>query len=43
MGDPQKAILDLTPAARLRNDNRAVFLKLSLLQYSLGEHHESLR
>ncbi|XP_037539667.1 dnaJ homolog subfamily C member 3b [Nematolebias whitei] len=42
MGDPQKAILDLTPAARLRNDNRAVFLKLSLLQYSLGEHHESL-
>ncbi|XP_021174744.2 dnaJ homolog subfamily C member 3b [Fundulus heteroclitus] len=42
MGDPQKAILDLTPAARLRNDNRAAFLKLSRLHYSLGEHHESL-
>ncbi|KAF7231600.1 dnaJ homolog subfamily C member 3b [Nothobranchius furzeri] len=42
MGDPQKAILDLSPAARLRNDNRAAFLKLSVLQYSLGEHHESL-
>ncbi|MEQ2262060.1 hypothetical protein XENORESO_002786 [Xenotaenia resolanae] len=42
MGDPQKAIQDLTPAARLSNDNRAAFLKLSLLHYSLGEHHESL-
>lgn len=42
MGDPQKAIQDLTPAARLRNDNRAAFLKLSLLQYRLGDHHESL-
>ncbi|XP_038126260.1 dnaJ homolog subfamily C member 3b [Cyprinodon tularosa] len=42
MGDPQKAIQDLTPAARLRNDNRAAFLKLSKLHYSLGEHHESL-
>ncbi|XP_013871649.1 dnaJ homolog subfamily C member 3b [Austrofundulus limnaeus] len=42
MGDPQKAILDLAPAARLRSDNRAAFLKLSLLQYSLGEHRESL-
>ncbi|KAM4713787.1 dnaJ homolog subfamily C member 3b isoform 1-T3 [Anableps anableps] len=42
MGDPQKAIQDLTPAARLRNDNRAAFLKLSLLHYSLGEHHDSL-
>ncbi|MEQ2167944.1 hypothetical protein GOODEAATRI_009258 [Goodea atripinnis] len=43
MGDPQKAIQDLTPAARLSNDNRAAFLKLSLLHYSLGEHHESLK
>lgn len=42
MGDPQKAIQDLTPTTRLRNDNRAAFLKLSLLHYSLGEHHESL-
>lgn len=42
MGDPQKAIQDLTPTTRLRNDNRAAFLKLSLLHYSLGEHHDSL-
>lgn len=43
MGDLQKAIQDLTPTTRLRNDNRAAFLKLSMLHYSLGEHHESLR
>lgn len=43
MGDPQKAIQDLTPTTRLRNDNRAAFLKLSLLHYKLGEHHESLK
>ncbi|CAF88050.1 unnamed protein product, partial [Tetraodon nigroviridis] len=42
MGDPQKAIQDLAPTARLRNDNRAAFLKLSMLHYALGEHHESL-
>ncbi|XP_049613907.1 dnaJ homolog subfamily C member 3b isoform X2 [Syngnathus scovelli] len=41
-GEPQKAIQDLAPATRLRSDNRAAFLKLSLLHYSLGEHHESL-
>ncbi|XP_077354982.1 dnaJ homolog subfamily C member 3b [Festucalex cinctus] len=41
-GDPQKAIQDLAPATRLRSDNRAAFLKLSLLHYNLGEHHESL-
>uniref|UniRef100_A0A3P9KFV2 DnaJ (Hsp40) homolog, subfamily C, member 3b n=1 Tax=Oryzias latipes TaxID=8090 RepID=A0A3P9KFV2_ORYLA len=41
-GDPQKAIQDLTPTTKLRNDNRAAFLKLSLLHYSLGQHHESL-
>ncbi|KAG7265655.1 hypothetical protein CRUP_016502 [Coryphaenoides rupestris] len=43
LGDPQKAIQDLAPTTRLRNDNRAAFLKLSRLHYSLGEHHESLR
>lgn len=43
IGDPQKAIQDLTPTTRLRNDNRAAFLKLSMLHYSLGEHHESLK
>lgn len=43
MGDLQKAIQDLTPTTRLRNDNRAAFLKLSMLHYSLGEHHESLK
>ncbi|XP_046905230.1 dnaJ homolog subfamily C member 3b [Hypomesus transpacificus] len=42
LGEPRKAIQDLTPTARLRNDNRAAFLKLSTLHYSLGEHHESL-
>lgn len=43
MGDPQKAIQDLTPTTKLRNDNRAAFLKLSLLHYSLGEHRDSLK
>uniref|UniRef100_A0AAR2KVZ3 DnaJ (Hsp40) homolog, subfamily C, member 3b n=1 Tax=Pygocentrus nattereri TaxID=42514 RepID=A0AAR2KVZ3_PYGNA len=42
LGEPRKAILDLTPAARLRTDNRAAFLKLSRLLYDLGEHHNSL-
>ncbi|XP_029609758.1 dnaJ homolog subfamily C member 3 isoform X2 [Salmo trutta] len=42
LGDPRKAIQDLTPTTRLRNDNRAAFLKLSTLHYSLGEHQESL-
>ncbi|XP_062850276.1 dnaJ homolog subfamily C member 3b [Trichomycterus rosablanca] len=42
IGEPRKAILDLTPAARLRTDNRATFLKLSRLLYDLGDHHESL-
>ncbi|CAL8241613.1 unnamed protein product [Merluccius merluccius] len=42
LGDPQKAIQDLTPTTRLRNDNRAAFYKLSMLHYSLGAHHESL-
>uniref|UniRef100_A0A4W4DYZ5 J domain-containing protein n=1 Tax=Electrophorus electricus TaxID=8005 RepID=A0A4W4DYZ5_ELEEL len=42
LGEPRKAILDLTPAARLLNDNRAAFLKLSRLLYDLGEHHGSL-
>lgn len=43
MGDPQKAIQDLAPTTRLRNDNRAAFLKLSMLHYALGEHQESLK
>ncbi|KAF3837127.1 hypothetical protein F7725_004591 [Dissostichus mawsoni] len=42
MGDPQKAIQDLTPTTKLRNDNRGAYLKLSMLHYSLGDHHESL-
>uniref|UniRef100_A0A8C7CZM7 DnaJ (Hsp40) homolog, subfamily C, member 3b n=1 Tax=Oncorhynchus kisutch TaxID=8019 RepID=A0A8C7CZM7_ONCKI len=42
LGDPRKAIHDLTPTTQLRNDNRAAFLKLSILHYSLGEHQESL-
>lgn len=42
LGEPRKAILDLTPAARLRTDNRATFLKLSRLLYDLGEHRDSL-
>uniref|UniRef100_A0A672R3K9 DnaJ homolog subfamily C member 3-like n=1 Tax=Sinocyclocheilus grahami TaxID=75366 RepID=A0A672R3K9_SINGR len=42
LGDPRKAIMDLTPATRLRADNRAAFLKLSQLHYSLGNHHDSL-
>lgn len=42
LGEPRKAISDLTPAARLRTDNRAAFLKLSRLLYDLGEHRDSL-
>ncbi|KAL2079620.1 hypothetical protein ACEWY4_025364 [Coilia grayii] len=42
LGDARKAIQDLTPAARLRTDNRAAFLKLSKLHYQLGEHQDSL-
>ncbi|KAF7235762.1 hypothetical protein EYD10_17444 [Varanus komodoensis] len=42
LGDYNKAILDLKPTTKLRNDNRAAFLKLSKLYYSLGDHEESL-
>ncbi|KAJ8281964.1 hypothetical protein COCON_G00044830 [Conger conger] len=42
LGDPRKAIQDLTPTTRLRNDNRAAFLKLSQLHYGLGEYQEAL-
>ncbi|XP_030636053.1 dnaJ homolog subfamily C member 3b [Chanos chanos] len=42
MGEPRKAISDLAPAAHLRTDNRAAFLKLSHLHYNLGEHQNSL-
>ncbi|KAG5852059.1 hypothetical protein ANANG_G00058410 [Anguilla anguilla] len=42
LGEPRKAIQDLTPTTRLRNDNRAAFLKLSMLHYSLGEYQEAL-
>ncbi|XP_069805635.1 dnaJ homolog subfamily C member 3-like [Dendropsophus ebraccatus] len=41
-GDLTKAIQDLKPATKLRNDNRAAFLKLSKLYYIMGEHEESL-
>ncbi|XP_052376483.1 dnaJ homolog subfamily C member 3-like isoform X2 [Oncorhynchus keta] len=42
LGNTRKAIQDLTPTAWLRNDNRAAFLKLSTLHYSLGENKESI-
>ncbi|XP_051995464.1 dnaJ homolog subfamily C member 3-like [Xyrauchen texanus] len=42
LGEPRKAIMDLTLATRLRADNRPAFLKLGQLHYSLGEHHDSL-
>uniref|UniRef100_A0A1W7RHU9 DnaJ homolog subfamily C member 3 n=1 Tax=Agkistrodon contortrix contortrix TaxID=8713 RepID=A0A1W7RHU9_AGKCO len=42
LGDYNKAIMDLKPTTKLRNDNRAAFLKLSKLYYNLGEHEESL-
>ncbi|XP_075703428.1 dnaJ homolog subfamily C member 3-like [Rhinoderma darwinii] len=41
-GDLSKAIQDLKPTTKLRNDNRAAFLKLSKLYYVMGEHEESL-
>lgn len=43
LGDYNKAILDLKPTTKLRNDNRGAFLKLSKLYYNLGEHEESLK
>ncbi|XP_036380483.1 dnaJ homolog subfamily C member 3-like [Megalops cyprinoides] len=42
LGDSRKAIQDLLPTTRLRNDNRAAFLLLSTLYYGLGEHQEAL-
>ncbi|KAG8140808.1 hypothetical protein E2320_003469 [Naja naja] len=42
LGNYNKAIMDLKPTTKLRNDNRAAFLKLSKLYYNLGEHEESL-
>ncbi|XP_066578666.1 dnaJ homolog subfamily C member 3b [Amia ocellicauda] len=42
LGQLQKAIQDLTPTTRLRNDNRAAYLQLSQLHYRLGEHEQSL-
>uniref|UniRef100_A0A803U190 J domain-containing protein n=1 Tax=Anolis carolinensis TaxID=28377 RepID=A0A803U190_ANOCA len=42
LGNYDKAIMDLKPTTKLRNDNRAAFLKLSKLYYNLGEHEESL-
>ncbi|XP_063786829.1 dnaJ homolog subfamily C member 3-like [Pseudophryne corroboree] len=42
IGDVSKAIHDLKPTTKLRNDNRAAFLKLSQLYYTMGAHEESL-
>ncbi|XP_043932932.1 dnaJ homolog subfamily C member 3-like [Protopterus annectens] len=42
IGDYSKAIQDLKPTTKLRNDNRAAFLKLSNLYYTTGEQEESL-
>uniref|UniRef100_A0A0L8H4S7 Uncharacterized protein n=1 Tax=Octopus bimaculoides TaxID=37653 RepID=A0A0L8H4S7_OCTBM len=43
LGDLLKAIHDIRPTTKLRNDNTAAFLKLSLLHYQLGEADDSLR
>ncbi|XP_075433756.1 dnaJ homolog subfamily C member 3-like [Ascaphus truei] len=42
VGDLSRAVQDLKPTTKLRNDNRAAFLKLSQLYYNMGEHGESL-
>eukprot|EP00079_Xenopus_tropicalis_P034294 XP_017948065.1 PREDICTED: dnaJ homolog subfamily C member 3 isoform X1 [Xenopus tropicalis] len=42
VGELSNAVQDLKPTTKLRNDNRAAFLKLSKLYYSMGEHGESL-
>ncbi|KAI1903320.1 hypothetical protein AGOR_G00025990 [Albula goreensis] len=42
LGEPEKAIQDLTLAVRLCSDNRAALLQLSTLHYSLGQHQEAL-
>lgn len=41
-GDLFKAVLDIRPTTKLRNDNTAAYLKLSFLYYQLGEADESL-
>ncbi|KAM8973640.1 dnaJ homolog subfamily C member 3-like [Pelodytes ibericus] len=42
IGELNKAVQDLKPTTKLRNDNRAAFLKLSRLYYTMGQHEESL-
>lgn len=42
-GDLFKAVLDIRPTTKLRNDNTAAYLKLSFLYYQLGEADESLK
>ncbi|CAJ0937500.1 unnamed protein product [Ranitomeya imitator] len=41
-GEVMKAIQDLKPTTKLRNDNRAAYLKLSTLYFIMGDHEESL-
>ena len=42
-GDYFKAIGDIRPTTKLRNDNTAGYYKLSMLHYQMGEPDESLR
>jgi DnaJ homolog subfamily C member 3 len=43
MGEYLKAVHDLRPTTKLRNDNTAAHYKISQLLYTLGDADESLR
>ena len=42
LGDKVKAISDIKPTAKLRNDNTEAHYKISMLYYEMGEPDESL-
>ena len=42
-GDMYKAINDIRPTTKLRNDNTAAYFRLSKLYYEIGDAEESLK
>lgn len=43
LGEYQKAIFEIRPTTKLRNDNTAAYMQLSTLHYKLGDSEESLK
>ena len=43
LGDYFKAVGDIRPTTKLRNDNTAAYFKLSTLYYEMGEADTSLK